>query len=630
MALMACQERAEAESESQLKFTLQPGMDSQNQDSDMDSQDQTQNQNGETKQDSNALDYLLPSKQSACDACWKRKVRCDKLSPCSSCKASDLPCRNTRARPGRRPRHQRGQASNRQQQTIADLQAKVERLSESLTARAEATNATFSPTERPERPSSSSAAATPPCNALSRRQSSPHDRDSSFEGDSSFMVHSKQVTQAFKASLVATPQLNVDDALFDAVATLQKVLDSNPTRIPSAHCSRDTTYDEEGHGLSALPLPPSNLVLKLLKRAKVEPRKIFDEAPGLDLPTIISCCQKVFFAMEPYSIATFVIVNTSLLFLLRTLTDQAKLDIQVSQADVIHYLDILPKNVDVALRKLPLVAPHSTENITALHLACSLAVESSIEASPWDLISTAARMALSAGYHRLQRRPGDNEGRLKRITFWSIYAMDRSMALSLGRAPNIQDFDIQTDRLAIPEDMDSAIGPMLVNWVEMAKLQGEIYHQLYSAHAQNQPLEGKVVAAKQLAECCLELNKGFQESDMEDLALLGEFVSTLRSAAEQSSMVRKLYNACNSFHEIAKAFVAGKSKHLPSSGLGTHDNRVESQSVDAMAGEVAFQPWTDGLLSQQDWDLMLNDWDLGLGTLEARQMSSYLDLLPNT
>ena len=84
------------------------------------------------------------------------------------------------------------------------------------------------------------------------------------------------------------------------------------------------------------------------------------------------------------------------------------------------------------------------------------------------------------------------------------------MALSLGRAPNIQDYDIQTDRLACPGDIDSPVGPMLACWVDVADLQGQTYHQLYSAQAQNQPPETKSIAAKQLATRCLELQKSFQ------------------------------------------------------------------------------------------------------------------------
>ena len=84
------------------------------------------------------------------------------------------------------------------------------------------------------------------------------------------------------------------------------------------------------------------------------------------------------------------------------------------------------------------------------------------------------------------------------------------MALSFGRAPNIQDYDIQTDRLTLAEDTDSPTGPMLACWVDMAELQGQTYHQLYSAQAQNQPLDSNVAAAKQLAARCLELQRDFQ------------------------------------------------------------------------------------------------------------------------
>ncbi|KAI4244197.1 MAG: hypothetical protein L6R42_010530, partial [Xanthoria sp. 1 TBL-2021] len=113
----------------------------------------------------------------------------------------------------------------------------------------------------------SSAVAEPP-NAPPSRQGSTADRDTSFEGDSSFMTHSKQATQAFKASLASTPQINVDDALSDAVANLQKALDSTDAQPPSPSHSQESAYDDESHGLSALPMPPSHVVLKLLKRAK--------------------------------------------------------------------------------------------------------------------------------------------------------------------------------------------------------------------------------------------------------------------------------------------------------------------------------------------------------------------------
>lgn len=76
-------------------------------------------------------------RQPVCDACRSRKVRCDKLSPCSSCKASHIPCRTTQKTVGRRPR---SQTTTRYEQDIIDLESKVEQLSKSLLARSEGTD----------------------------------------------------------------------------------------------------------------------------------------------------------------------------------------------------------------------------------------------------------------------------------------------------------------------------------------------------------------------------------------------------------------------------------------------------------------------------------------------------------
>lgn len=159
--------------------------------------------------------------------------------------------------PGRRTRTQvpRGQTGNRYEQTIAELQSKVEQLSQSLQARSGARNGTLPTVNSPHgRPDVLTGAIG--------------DRDTSFEGDSSFMTHSKQVTQAFEVSLASTPQIDVDDALSGAVANLHKALDSSNAPPLTPAYSVESTEHDDCHGLSNLPLPPSDMVLRLLKRAK--------------------------------------------------------------------------------------------------------------------------------------------------------------------------------------------------------------------------------------------------------------------------------------------------------------------------------------------------------------------------
>ncbi|KAL8991740.1 MAG: hypothetical protein Q9169_007694 [Polycauliona sp. 2 TL-2023] len=259
-------------------------------------------------------------------------------------------------------RRQRSKASSRQEQIITDLQSKVDRLSKSLHRPSESTNGTRAVENAPS-------AVAESCNPPPASQGFPTDPDSSFQGESSFMTHSKQVTQAFKDSLASTPQTNHDEALSDAVADLQQALDSSIDRPLSPSYPMESPSDGESHDLATLPMPPSSVVLKVLKRAKVsvvERPRVLDEYPAFDLPVLIGYCQKIFFATEPYSTGAFIIVNSSLVSLLRGLSERAKQDLHISQSDLTQYVESLTRNVDIAVNRLPLLFAHSLENVTAL------------------------------------------------------------------------------------------------------------------------------------------------------------------------------------------------------------------------------------------------------------------------
>ncbi|KAL9049665.1 MAG: hypothetical protein Q9206_005416 [Seirophora lacunosa] len=539
-------------------------------------------------------------------------------------------------------------------------------------------------------------------------------------------MHSKQATRALEDSLASAAQTPVDDALSGAMADLHHAVGSAPGPedahgSPPTISSQPNSLDED-HGLSALPMPPTDLVLRLLRYAKVEPQTFFGDFPALDTTAMIGYCQKVFFATEPYSIATFIMVNAGLISMLQKLDRRAQAELQISPSELERHRTNLSENVEVAVQKLPLLTTQSTDNITAIFLA-----------------------ALSAGWHRLVKKRDDADQRRQRVVFWLIYAMDRALSLSLGRAPMIQDYDIQTDRLSYPDDVPGPQGYLMVLWMDVGELQGHIYLELYSVQAQRQSAHVKADAARRLAARCLKIqetmytvstacvdrepradsdqqgqnlapvpgrvqealqsqeiifqslltliyrmippthsnhplqfcddcvqaaraalnlhNRAWQEmaargaydwrvfihwstlfspfvpfisvfgntiaqSDTQDLALLGAFVSTLGQVVEQSHAVSKLHRACSSFHEIARVFLAQQSRHGAPLGDRAEDVDADCQSIDNMA-EHSLQPLPDFSLSQEEWDVMLSEWDLGLGTEDARQMSSFLDLLPN-
>ncbi|TKA64859.1 hypothetical protein B0A49_08003 [Cryomyces minteri] len=96
-----------------------------------------------------------------------------------------------------------------------------------------------------------------------------------------------------------------------------------------------------------------------------------------------------------------------------------------------------------------------------------------------------------------------------------------------------------------------------------------------------------------------------------DLKLMEVSVETLKSAAQYSSGVAKLHNACETFFNLAKAYMAQTIKKGES-----YEGPLHQQPA-----TEAFDPTS---LYGQDWDAMLDDWDLGLGGENAREMSSFL------
>lgn len=88
-------------------------------------------------------------------------------------------------------------------------------------------------------------------------------------------------------------------------------------------------------------------------------------------------------------------------------------------------------------------------------------------------------------------------------------------------------------------------------------------------------------------------------------------LETLKAAAQHSSGVTKLHDACEMFFNLAKAYMAQAIKRGES-----YDGPLHQQPATGVFDQTSLH----GL----DWDTMLDDWDLGLGGETAREMSSFL------
>lgn len=125
-------------------------------------------------------------------------------------------------------------------------------------------------------------------------------------------------------------------------------------------------------------------------------------------------------------------------------------------------------------------------------------------------------MCQSLGYHRAScAKEGSSEDvKLKRLLFWSIYFIDKSLSLRLGRASTIPDWTITTSRPCITDPHQHPALAYFVLWVETARCQGNIYEMLYSPDASIQPGEVRQARVQRLVSDLQELDKATLETNV--------------------------------------------------------------------------------------------------------------------
>ncbi|KAJ9615532.1 hypothetical protein H2200_001607 [Cladophialophora chaetospira] len=567
--------------------------------------------------------------------------------------------------------------------------------------------------------------------------------DLDYEGDSSFSAHSKSITQVIETGLKYASGTDVE-AIGDvaaAVKALRTFLNEGSGSFDALAPQQDTLREVVDYPeLSNLMLPPMQPVLNLLRYIKTHPLKYLSDVPNLTPEYLTSLCQRVYFPTEEFTIATFITVHVYLLNIFKELSQSELRDLTLEVNERDRVVAICLKNAKVAIRNLRMYMQPTFENIEALVNAATLAMDLSQSSLAWTLITTAVRMSQDAGYHRLPPFAIAPEATEKRRLFWFLYCVERGMALNLGRSSSIPDHDIQTDRPKFPEEVQGIWGSMFNNWFDFARIQGDIYDQLYSARAQKESTEVKAELARQLAVRLKMVEQKFMFDDsqlagepfgpfikegllsisivqystlclvyrmipppssngpvhplkfcdeaieaarkamtthneawemlrsrskdewrtfihwtllwcpfipyivlvgnviadrnVEDLRLLESCVETLQNVAQVSASVSKLYKACRIFYQIAKIYLS-----QPAEKLRLQDNQQTPRPTTILPSNASLQQQyttsaqetggdidlPDFPLSQQDWNGMLDEWDLGLGAENARQMSAFFE-----
>lgn len=330
---------------------------------------------------------------------------------------------------------------------------------------------------------------------------SPEDVES-FEGNSSLTAHaafaSELVSQAVQTNMLASTPFSAPNPRMEAaLSSLRQMVNLQTSRgtVNREESSQNSKTVPRGR-LRDLPMPPMDIVIEKLRELK--------GAPGPMMLLIVTCftdidnftdrCRRLYFCTEETDVSEslFIIVNAGLMYLFfeTSITAPAK---SAEKAKLEHCLHICQNNVEAALAHLPLLMPATLENIEALLMGASFAIDLSRPSLAWLLTNRAAHMCRTLGLHQENSMRNDKpEGRAaKALLFWSTYMLDKGLSLRLGRASILQDYDISVPSVLPATYGEQPSQAILSLWIKHAEVQGKIYQRLYSPGALRQSDQGR-------------------------------------------------------------------------------------------------------------------------------------------
>ncbi|KAL6233937.1 hypothetical protein BDW75DRAFT_176375 [Aspergillus navahoensis] len=468
----------------------------------------------------------------ACDQCRQRKIRCDKRTPCSNCRTSKIICSSTGA--GQKPREPRKRVliSNEYEKKIDNIDERLGGIEQVLrelklslgSGTGTQIRAHSAPISRPLSPSAQGYTASPQ-EAMDQAQSK-----TGFDGNSLMATQSAYASD-FLQTAVSRSLLPIPDSRINAALSTLKQLVNMQDNLASS--SRELVLPKHNRLTDCNPreltMPPMNAIIPLLRRATGD-MSLQSLCPFIPVERLAEKCREVYFATEDYSDATFIVANGGLyqVFVAASLMTQE----HALREEYQGYADICKHNLNTMLAKLHLLLPANIDSIEALTMGAAHAIEISKPSFALTLTSTASRLCQELGFHQMPsiENVGAKEKQRRLTLFWSIYCMDRALALRLGRAATIPDYDIDVP-ITFEGDAAGIYKSAQVLWIELARIQGLVYQKLYSPAALRQDEVARVAEARRLA------------AEMQDRVM--KPFKSLYSTLEDLNPIERLYIRCD-------------------------------------------------------------------------------------
>ncbi|KAH6639093.1 fungal-specific transcription factor domain-containing protein [Boeremia exigua] len=447
----------------------------------------------------------------ACENCRVKKIRCNKAEPCSHCRASKTICQTVE--PVQKTQKQRVHISEEYERKIDRLEGQLNSINEALfliasrldekeahvVSREQISQRIPSAVQKPLNDSTTETDALAPV---------------PYEGETGISTQSGYVRELLVQAVGGTPSVGRNAEVNSSLAALEKLV------TQQKNCDtvsiRSTIRPLIDRSLAAtdianLARPPWSVVRIAIDKATKHPTMIFAALFSMlkmeNLREIIedSYHHPVICGAPRRLLAYGVLFN---IFTEYSVVPWPGID----KTSLVEYASMSRTHLEVAISQLDMFLPASYESIMALSVGTACAVEMCKPSLAWVLIANAAERCKSLGYHRFEtmRNDPEEDQRSKIHLFWMIFMFDKQLSLRLGRASTIQDWDVSLPLLATKKTPVNSFeeSNMIVYWVKVAKIQGQVYEKLFSPATFTKSPSARCQTARNLVD---SMNQAWKE-----------------------------------------------------------------------------------------------------------------------
>ncbi|EEU41522.1 uncharacterized protein NECHADRAFT_11912, partial [Fusarium vanettenii 77-13-4] len=429
-------------------------------------------------------------------------IKCDRVHPCAHCIKAKLQCTYDLGQK-KRAKRQQVMISSVYESRMDEISQKIDDLTDIMSRLSHAhpsigdTNSTIShPPPNPWPPSTQ-----PPRTNVQVYERGSH--QSLTEADA---IEPSLFSQAVLATKFLQAVLAHD--IFSPVAPEMTSALKSLGDIVEAQQRRNNSYDTSnpfsktlppGYTIRDLPLPPIGKIMACLRLAKENSR--VQSHFLLQFKSLGHFTEYVVKACSPglMTDAELIIVHLGLYWLFYECSGISA-DISTKH-DYAAQASVCKNSLEIVLSNLSFHAPATVDHVHAMYIAAMYCLQMNKPNAGWSFVSKASLLAQAMGMHSSTAMNSEvaEEKQYKTRLFWGLYCLEKAIALRLGRASTVRDHDITIPQPLREQRTSPDWFTSLPDGIELSRLFGLVFDELFSPSALVQPVSVRRSRAKVLS-----------------------------------------------------------------------------------------------------------------------------------